>query len=727
MLNSIKTTLTSAPSRIYNKAAETVSSARSKIGEFHNRSVAPKVAAAKEGITGLKDQLKAKYNQLRGGPSEAQNKNAAISEGAEAPKKSFEEEIGSLHAKLLGSPKGDLELLRRNIIALAGQSTDVGELSQALLLMDSFLGNQPLPPEKLQNFQAAIADLAFTGIDLQGQLENALALKGRSFSHLHPQIQAAVQIGMSEKLFSESLKGLSEVSNEGLSRFVCKHHQVLSSDIQKDPYPLSNALEQNKHLAALDTDGFIALRTEFLNLAEEKALSPDLKKIVDEFLFEKISKNLLKNFQYTLPENLARALTFADNQGKAIVTVDEALKGIKEEFKDTVVQKSGLVRVSLAVLRQMNDIELKLFIVHSLKEKGIEAPLSTKHDVYSACNILEQRLPFLRKLSERGPIPYEGKQVDDPLALMAKALIRDMQALKAKAAQELGLSEGEFSRHMAGVIRAAEQANYPKGVQERLKKIMSDHYDALFECVKQNNETGIREIFAKALDTKSLSNPFSEDGKGILAFGEKPGELDLKLVAEPGQDPQLVFTIQAKVDEKQQGAEKLLKFPLKARKDVNSIKESLAEKAEYKQNENIKELALLQFAAERGGEIDSSYDLESLKKTLINQETQNILNQRLEYQPELEKETKLRFKEGLVELAKEPGDPNSPAADPVEKSPKSILKQAKNDAGEDDLIYAEAKDQATQKVEAELKAYMEKNAELLQEEYAKKGITRLDP
>ncbi len=718
MLNSIKTTLTSAPSRIYNKAAETVSSARSKIGEFHNRSVAPKVAAAKEGITGLKDQLKAKYNQLRGGPSEPQNKAVSINEGAEAPKKSFEEELGGLRAKLLGNPKGDLELLRRNIAALMGQSTDVGELAQALLLMDSFLGNQPLPPEKLQNFQTTIAHLPFTDANLQHKLENCLALKNRSFSNLHPQIQSTVQIGVSEKLFSESLKGLSEVSNEALSHFVCKHQQVLSDVIQKDPDPVKNALGQNKHLAGLDTDGFIALRTEFLNLAEEKAVNPGLKKKVEGFLFEKISTNLLKNFQYALPKHLENILNFPNHEGQGIATVDETLKGIKEEFKDTPVQKSGLVPVSLAILRQMNDIELKLFLFQRLTEKGVEVPPSIKHDVYSACNNLERRLPFLQKLSERGPIPYEGKQVEDPLALMAKALIGDMQALKAKAAQGLGLSEGEFSRHMAGIIRAAEQASYPEGVEARLKKIMSNHYDALFECVKENNESGIREIFAKALDTKSLSNPFSEDGKGKLALGKSPGELDFKLVVEPGQDPQLVFTIQAKAEEKQQGPEKLLQFPLKARKDVSTIKERLVEKTEYEYNSKMQELALLQLAAQAGKELKSSYDLENLKKTLINQETQNILNERLEYKPERQKETKLRFKEELIE---KPGVPDfSPAADPVEKSLKSILKPSKNNAEADDLIYAEAKEQATQKVEADLKAYMEKNAELIQQAYTKR-------
>lgn len=723
MLNSIKTTLISAPGKIYNKAEGTIGSAKSKIGEFHKRAVAPKVTAAKKGMTGLKDQLKDKYHQLRGStPSEAQHTDTAMSEVAEVPKKSFEKELGDLRTKLLGNTEGDLELLRRNIVALAGRSTDVGELAEALLLMDSFLGDQTLPPAKLQTFQTVIADLAFTDGNLQGQLENALALKGRSFASLHPQIQSTVEAGVSKKLFSEALKNLSEVSTEGLSRFVCKHHQVLSSDIQKDPYPLSNALEQNQHLAALDTDGFIALRKEFLNLAEEKALNPDLKKEVDEFLLGKIAKSLVKNFQYTLPKHLETVLNFPNHEGQGIATVDEALKKIKDELKDTDAQRSGLVRVSLAVLGRMNDIELKLLLVSSLKKEGVEVPPSIKQDVYSACNILEQRLPVLQKMSEREPILEAGKPVDDTLALMAKALIGDMKDMKDKVAQELGLSEGELNAHMAGATRAAEQANYPKGVQARLKKIMSDHYDALFECVKQNNESGLREIIAKALDTKGLSNPFSEDGKGILAFGEKPGELDLKLVAEPGQDPQLVFTIQAKAEEKQQGAEKLLKFPLKARKDVNSIKERLAEKAKNKENPKIKELALLQFAAEQGGEIDSNYDLESLKNTLINQEMQNILNQRLEYQPELEKETKLRFKEGLVELAKEPGDPNSPATDPVKKSPKSILKQAKNDAGEDELIYAEAKEQATQKVEADLKAYMEQNQASLQEDYAKREL-----
>lgn len=710
MLNSIKTTLTSAPGRIYNKAAATVNSTRSKLGAFYNRSVDPRVTAAKEEIIGLKDQLKAKYNQLRGGPSEAQNKNAAMS---------FEEALEGLRIKLSGNPKGDLDLLRRNITELAGQSTDVAELAQALLLMDSFLGNQSVAPEKLQNFQTTIANLSFTDANLQDQLENCLALKNRSFADLHPQIQSTVQIGVSKKLFSESLKGLSEVSNEALSRFVCKHQQVLSEGIQKDPYPVLNALEQNKHLAALDTDALISHRAEFLNLAEEKALNPDLKKRVDEIFLEKISKNLLKNFQYTMPENLAKALTFAQNEGQTIVNVDGALKGIKEEFKDTVVQKSGLLRVSLVVLRQMNDIELKLFLVHSLKEKGMEAPPSIKQEIYSACNALEKRLPFLQEMSQRGPIPYEGKQVDDPLALMAKALIGDMQALKSKVTQGLDLSESELSLHMAGVIRAAEQANYPKGVHERLKTIMSNHYDGLWECVKQQNEPGIREIVAKALEAKGLSNPFSEDGKGKLALGKSPGELDFKLVVEPGQDPQLVFTIQAQAEEKKQGAEQLLKFSLKARKEVNTIKERLVEKAEYKYNEKMQELALLQFAAERGGDIDSSYDLESLKKTLINQEMQSILNKQLEYQPELEKETKLRFKEELVE---KPGDPESPRADTVAIGSKSILKPYKNNAEADERIYAEAKDQATQKIETDLKAYIEKNQASLQEDYAKRVL-----
>ena len=351
----------------------------------------------------------------------------------------------------------------------------------------------------------------------------------------------------------------------------------------------------------------------------------------------------------------------------------------------------------------MNDIELKLLLVHTLKEKGREAPPSIKQETYSACNALEKRLQFLQEMSKRGPIPYEGKQVDDPLALMAKALIGDIQDLKSKVAQGLALSESELSLHMAGVIRAAEQANYPKGVHERLKTIMSDHYDELFACVKQNHEPGIREIFAKALEAKGLSNPFSEDGKGRLALGERPGELDFKLVMEPGQDPQLIFTIQAKAEEKQQGAEKPLRLPLKGREDVNTIKERLVKEAEYKYNEKMQELALLQFAAERGGEIDSNYDLESLKKTLINQEMQNILNDRLEYQSEIQKET------------------NSPA-DTGEKSPKSILKPYENNAKTDELIYAEAKDQATQKVEAELKAYIEKNQASLQEDYTKKVL-----
>ncbi len=698
MLSSIKNTLTSAPGRIYNKAAETVNSAKTKVGEFHNRAVAPRVTAAKEGIVALKDQIKAKYHQRRGPTPESQNKDAAISGGIEAPTKSFEASRKDLYEKLYSDSLSSSEDLTKEITALAVSTKNVSELAEALVLLDSSLSSLSQGSKRLESFHKDLSALPFIKKDLKEQLENALALQQLSFNDFHPELKEAVENAMHKKFFPEMLEKLKQLEIKDLSSFLLSNKEILSYNIENDTYPLDDALSKNPKLSAADTDQLIYFRNEVLKGLEGNGSISVFKNAIDSKLLTNISSSIKKIFQDPLPSHLSEAFS---SQLKAEPKTYKAAIQLFQEYYNTNDNKGVYVDTD-SVMRKLQSLNETLFEYNSFKAKNIEFPQRKINSLYAALGEIEEKIPALKQTSTRA--------IPDPITPFVKALLKDVDAAKIDIAQGLGMSTDQLLATVKSERQLKRQYMYHQLLNERLPQSKYRPDNAFIKLAENNDIEGLKKAWEKFFRQElgnSFKNPFSKDGEAPICFGSGLGELELKVLPREGQETALMveFTSKISLDETQENNILKINVPLryKAPNELEALKQPLVDKNKTKYDEKMQELALLQFAAERGRDIDSNYDLESLKKTLINQEMQSILNDRLEYQSEIQKET------------------NSPA-DRGEKSTKSILKPYKNNAKADDLIYAEAKDQATQKVEAELTAYIEKNQASLQEDYTKKVL-----
>lgn len=226
MLNSIKTTLTNAPSRIYNKAAATVNSAKSKIGEFHNRAVAPKVAGAKEQLTSLKTHLSSKYDQLwsRFSKNESRTEGAKRTEGRqENSPPPVENQTSPTQPKnwncTVTSVKTGVEELRSQfesktlstqelydkLTGLAAEARDANQLGSVLNLMDDVLksdapgaGLQHL--SSLEQLQTAIKDSHLKADSTtSNHVKDYFKGQVKDFSDLDSRIKAALIEGLEQK------------------------------------------------------------------------------------------------------------------------------------------------------------------------------------------------------------------------------------------------------------------------------------------------------------------------------------------------------------------------------------------------------------------------------------------------------------------------------------------------------------------------------------------------
>lgn len=230
MLNSIKTTLTNAPSRIYNKAAATVNSAKSKIGEFHNRAVAPKVAGAKEQLTSLKTHLSSKYDQLwsrfsknesrtEDSKSTVGNRNADVTPQVEEqtsptqPKnwnctvRSVETDVEALRSQFESKTLSTQELYDK-LTGLAAEARDANQLGSVLNLVDDVLKSDA-PGTGLQHLNT-LDQLknAITASPLKGDSTTLNHVKHyfksqtsqtKNFSELEPSLQTALKEGLAQK------------------------------------------------------------------------------------------------------------------------------------------------------------------------------------------------------------------------------------------------------------------------------------------------------------------------------------------------------------------------------------------------------------------------------------------------------------------------------------------------------------------------------------------------
>lgn len=224
MLSSIKTTLTNATGKIYNKAAETVSSAKSKIGEFHNRAVAPKVTAAKEQLTSLKSQLSSKYSQLwpRFSKNESKTEDSKSTVGnrnAEVPTQpknwnctvgGVETEVEDLRSQFENKTLSTQELYDK-LTGLASRARDANQLGSVLNLLDDVLksdapgtGLQHL--SSLEQLQTAIKDSHLKGDSTTlNHVKAYFSTQPKGFSVLDPVIQDALDKGLNQKRTDHTL------------------------------------------------------------------------------------------------------------------------------------------------------------------------------------------------------------------------------------------------------------------------------------------------------------------------------------------------------------------------------------------------------------------------------------------------------------------------------------------------------------------------------------------
>ncbi len=222
MLNSIKTTLASAPGRIYNKAAETVSSAKTKVGEFHNRVIVPKMNDAKAQLDSLKGQLSSKYSQLwprfSKNESRTQNFNSTVGSHEEEvspqvedqrpptqPKnfnctvRSFETDVEALRSRFESKTLSTQEMYEKLTNLTASEVKDAKQLGSVLNLMDDVLKSDASVHD-LEKLQNAIKDspLKADAYTLN-HVKDYFRDQTKGFSGLEPGIQDALINGLSQK------------------------------------------------------------------------------------------------------------------------------------------------------------------------------------------------------------------------------------------------------------------------------------------------------------------------------------------------------------------------------------------------------------------------------------------------------------------------------------------------------------------------------------------------
>ncbi len=201
MLNSIRTTLNNATSNICNKAKETVS----KIGEFHNRVVAPTVNSAKEQLTSLKSQLSSKYSQLW--PRLPKNESKTEDKNWNCTVTSVGTAVEDLRSQFENKTLSTQELYDK-LTGLASRARDANQLGSVLNLLDDVLksdapgtGLQHL--SSLEQLQTAIKDSPLKGdsttLNHVKYYFKSQTSQTKGFSVLDPLIQDALANGLAQK------------------------------------------------------------------------------------------------------------------------------------------------------------------------------------------------------------------------------------------------------------------------------------------------------------------------------------------------------------------------------------------------------------------------------------------------------------------------------------------------------------------------------------------------
>lgn len=717
-MNSVKNAITSAPRRIYSGASNALNKAREKVGAFHARTVQPRLDSLKAGLDEARSSLKSKYEQFRHSKTEPNSK-------------PFKQEFAELEAKL--KDQDDHSGLTKDIILLAGKAKNMQDFAELILLLDYSLSDGK--PRDLTDFRGVFVKLPFLKDDIDGIRENlsrALSQKNHSYENLNPQLHKLLD----EKLLKESvvqeiLKDLSELKDiKDLPNFIMQHKDAFPPGF--DPYYLQSALDTNKSRSQASINDLKSIREELLKKANAQGLNEAIKDTVDQSLMGAIKKSMQDTFGNPLPVNLkAHIETMNIKELSPDSRLSAIEKWIGSEYTNPDTKKNPSLASQLIVMGKLDELQLGSFQISQFKKLGLDIPKEIKDNLLEQLGHIETHMKVLKDVAQTKGIGETAFVASaDPLIPLASALFEDIQVLKEESARSLDCSLESLVSQAKNQLNIKQKASYTEDLKRLFKKhITSKTPQALLNFFDENNEDGIKKELTKIFNDKDnevLRNPFSEQGLSPISFGQQPGEFDLKLIKEDPQAPELDFIVHLGLDNNQVPKTASVRIPLKLniselnikeQKDLASIKASVIKNRESKAKEQLKELALLQVAADNKKDIDSDYDLETLKNTLINKEMQTILDAKLNEKAEKAREPGLQFENA-------PQGPKPKEVLPEDNSPKSILKQPKNKAGADNRIYQNALKAATAKVEADIKAYIEANKDSLIREYVRREPNR---
>ncbi len=708
MLNSVKNAITSAPRRVCSGASNALKAAKEKVGAFHARTVKPRLDSLKNGFNETRSSLRSKYEQLRNPQSTPLENHTATT----ASPKGFSEELAALRTQL-EAPEDGPELMQA-MTRLAGKAQNMKDLGELVMLMDYILGDGKV--RDLKGFKETLLNLPFLKDEMDSIRENlghALSQKNHSYQGLNQQLRTLLDAMALESNFEKRiLKNLSTIDIKNLPAFILSKKDEFPPAF--NDYNFQNALERNKNLSSASILDLISTKSKFLEMANANGLNEAIKDTVDQSLMGVITKSMSKGFADPLPLNLkAHIETMNIKELQQNPSLQNTVKWITAQYTNSESQKTPILGSQLIAMGKLGDVQLALFQMTKFKELGFDTPKNITDNLLEQLGLIEKDLAFLKGVAETQSPLYRA----DPLVPLAGALVKDIEAAKEEAAKGLDCTLDDLVVRAKNQLNIKQQASYRSNIGGFLEKVLKPRTKELSDLANDDNLEGIQELLSIVFKSKVegvFKNPFSEEGLSHISFGTNPGELELKLIKEEGKSPSLEFTVHLGLDDKQMpktaSLPVSLKTDIKEQKDLASIKASVIKNREAKAERQLKELALLQVAADNKKDIDSGYDLETLKNTLINKEMQAILDAKLNEKAEKDREPGLQFKDA-------PQGPTPKKVLPKDFEPKSILKEPKNEAGADEAIYQEALKAATEKVEADLKAYIKDNQESLNSDY----------